>query len=91
MANVHVETTTLSSRGQVVLPQDVRERLKLGEGDKFLVIAEGDTILLKAIKPVPKDLFKSMLKATRNAIAKAGITPKDLETAINKVRHASRA
>lgn len=90
MKTLNVETTTLSSRGQVVLPQQVRERLKLGEGDKFLVIAEGDTVLLKAIKPVSKDIFENMLTATRNAVKKAGLLPKDLETAITKVRNASR-
>ena len=91
MAKAQLEVTTMSSRGQVVLPQEVRDRLKLGEGDKFLVMAEGDTILLKAIKPISKNLFKSMLSATRNAIAKAGIVPKDLESVITKVRNASRS
>ncbi len=85
MKSLNVETTTLSSRGQVVLPQEVRERLKLSEGDKFLVIAEGDTVLLKAIKPVSKDIFESMLKATKDAVKKAGLLPKDLETAMRKL------
>ncbi len=88
VSQIKVETTTMSSRGQVVLPLDVRERLGLGEGDKFFVMAEADTILLKAIRPIPKEKFESMLKATRDAVKKAGITPKDLEVAITKVRHA---
>jgi AbrB family looped-hinge helix DNA binding protein len=91
MGNIQVETTTLSSRGQIVLPQDVREKLKLGEGDKFLVMAEGDTVLLKAIKPISKDIFAGMLKTTRDAVRKAGLLPKDLESAITKVRNASRS
>jgi hypothetical protein len=35
-----------------------------------------------------KEKFESMLKATRAAVKKAGITPKDLEVTIAKVRHA---
>jgi AbrB family looped-hinge helix DNA binding protein len=88
MVQIKVETTTLSSRGQVVLPQDVRERLNLKEGDKFLVMAEEDTVILKAIKPIPKEKFESMLEATREAVKKAGITPEDLNRTIERVRHA---
>lgn len=85
---VEVETTTLSSKGQVVLPQEVRERLNLKEGNKFLVIAEGDTVILKAIKPIPREKFKAMLQSTREAVKKAGIAPEDIEKAIARVRYA---
>lgn len=88
---IRVETTTLSSKGQVVLPQDVRERLKLKDGDKFLVIAEADTVILKAIKPIPRAKFAAMLKITKAAAKRTGITPKDLEAAISKVRHTRSA
>jgi AbrB family looped-hinge helix DNA binding protein len=30
-------TATLSSRGQIVIPQEVRDRLELREGDHFIV------------------------------------------------------
>jgi len=89
MAQIKVGTTTLSSRGQIVLPQDVREKLNLNEGDKFLVMAEADTVILKAIKPISKDVFENMLKATRGAVKKVGLTTKDLESAITKIRHAN--
>lgn len=46
----------------MVLPEEVRERLNLNEGDKFLVIANGDTVLLKAIKPITGEEFNKMLK-----------------------------
>ena len=91
--NVRVETTTLSSKGQVVLPQEVRERLQLKEGAKFMVMAEGDTVILKAVKPITQERFDAILKATRKAVKKAGITPKDVEEEIAKVRqkHANRS
>ena len=88
MESVKIDTTTLSSKGQIVLPQDVRERLGLKEGNKFLVMAEEDTVVLKAIKPVPREQFDSMLKFTREAVKKAGITPEDLDKAIERVRNA---
>ena len=86
---IGVETTTLSSRGQLVLPLDVRKKLNLAEGDKFIVMAEEDTVVLKALRPIAKEKFDAMLKATREAVKKSGFTEKDLEKAVLKVRHAS--
>ena len=42
-------TTKLSSRGQVVIPEEIRNNLGLSEGDQFLVTSEGDTVILKTI------------------------------------------
>ena len=39
-------TTTLSSKGQVVLPRLVRSRLHLAAGTKFLCEVQGDSVLL---------------------------------------------
>ena len=44
-------TTTLSSKGQVVLPQKVRSRLRLLPGAKFECEIQGDAILLKPQAP----------------------------------------
>jgi AbrB family looped-hinge helix DNA binding protein len=44
-------TTKLSSKGQVVIPEEIRENLHLKEGDQFVVIGRGDTVILKAITP----------------------------------------
>lgn len=46
-----VETVTVTSKGQVTLPSRLRRELKIVEGEKLLVIREGDAI--KMI-PVPK-------------------------------------
>jgi AbrB family looped-hinge helix DNA binding protein len=42
-------TTTLSSKGQVVLPRSVREARGLREGAKFEVIDAGEDIVLRQI------------------------------------------
>jgi bifunctional DNA-binding transcriptional regulator/antitoxin component of YhaV-PrlF toxin-antitoxin module len=34
----NIEITSLSSRGQIVIPQCLRYRLKMQEGEKFVVI-----------------------------------------------------
>ena len=42
-----IATTKMSSKGQVVIPEEMRKRLHLESGHQFVVIAENDTIILK--------------------------------------------
>lgn len=46
-----VEAVTVTSKGQVTIPSRLRRELKIVEGEKLLVIREGDAI--KMI-PIPK-------------------------------------
>jgi AbrB family looped-hinge helix DNA binding protein len=39
-------TTTLSSKGQIVLPKQARTRLQLRPGAKFVCRVDGDSIIL---------------------------------------------
>jgi len=43
------EITTVSEKGQVVIPQALRERLDLKPKTKLLVYGEGDTIIMKKL------------------------------------------
>ena len=40
-----IDITKMSSRGQIVIPLDLREGIN--EGDKLIVIRKGDEIILK--------------------------------------------
>ena len=44
---------TLSSKGQIVLPRDLREALGLNEGDRVTVTLEDDHITLRPIRSSP--------------------------------------
>ena len=44
-----VETTKMSSKGQVVIPEDIRTRLGLKPGAQFVVVGDNDTVILKVI------------------------------------------
>ncbi len=81
-----IATTKLSSKGQVVIPEEMRKRLHLKPGHQFVVLAENDTIILKTLMPPSPDEFATMLKETHKAVKKAGITPEDLKKEIKKAR-----
>lgn len=50
-----IETTKVSSRGQIVIPLSMRQNIK--EGDKLIVIQKEDEIILK--KSLPEDAILS--------------------------------
>jgi AbrB family looped-hinge helix DNA binding protein len=83
-------TTRLSSRGQVVIPEEIRQRLGLNEGDEFVVIGEGDAVILKAITAPNIEEFQELLFQARSAAKRARLKKADLKTAITKVRRRAR-
>lgn len=79
-------TTKMSSKGQVVIPEEIRENLHLKEGDQFVVIGKGDTVILKSITPPSIDQFEKMLAEARTQAKRTGLKKSDLKAAIAKVR-----
>lgn len=79
-------TTKLSSRGQVVIPEEIRSRLGLEAGVQFIVVGEGDVVVLKALKPPRLRDFKALLAKARKSAEDAGLTPADVDRAIREVR-----
>jgi AbrB family looped-hinge helix DNA binding protein len=85
------EVTKLGERGQVVIPLEFRKSMGLHGGDKFVVLGQGDTLLLKKLRVPTKEEFEMMLKKAHEHAAKHHLTEKDLEEAIKKARAAKHA
>ena len=53
----------MSSKGQIVIPKDLREQLGLGIGTNFVVFGEEDTVVLKKVNlPSAKEAFEKIHK-----------------------------
>jgi AbrB family looped-hinge helix DNA binding protein len=79
-----VSITKISSRGQIVIPQKIREKLNLKEGNMLLILNQNDSICLKKIE-IPK--IKSWNEAAnpfREAAKKSGFTKEDLNRIIEE-------
>ena len=80
---MNVETIKMSSKGQVVIPQGIREELHASEGTVFAVVGTKDTIVLKKITtPSKEDLIKNLslfAKKAKTKLQSKGITEKDLQ------------
>lgn len=79
-------TTKMSSRGQVVIPEEIRTRLGLEPGAQFIVVGEGDVVVLKTLKAPRRAEFKRLLDEARRSAEEAGLRPDDVERAIRNVR-----
>ncbi len=84
MANV--ATTKLSSKGQVVIPENIRKKLKLEAGVQFVVLGDKDVVILKKISPPSIDEFDALIKKARKTAKEVGLKKSDIEMAIRKVR-----
>jgi len=79
-------TTKLSSKGQIVIPEEIRDDLGLKTGMQFMIIGQGDTVILRTITPPTKDELKSLLEEARVFARKANLKKSDVKKAIKKVR-----
>ena len=81
-----VQVITMSTKGQIVLPSEMRDALSLGAGSKLAVFYEDGTIMLKPIViPSPDDFRKSLMKAQKWA-SEAGYVESDVASLIKEVR-----
>ena len=79
-------TTRMSSKGQVVIPEEIRDRLGLQSGTQFVVVGDRDVVILKAISTPSMREFDNLIAQARQQARKSGLKRSDVDTAIAKVR-----
>ena len=79
-------TTRLSSKGQVVIPEEIRVALGLQQGARFVVLSEGDVVILKRIDAPARSEVRALAARVRRQARRAGVKPADVGRAIREVR-----
>ncbi|MBI2140301.1 AbrB/MazE/SpoVT family DNA-binding domain-containing protein [Candidatus Woesearchaeota archaeon] len=89
-----IETVKMSSKGQVVIPQHIRESLQIDEGSILAVVENSESVILKKLKmPSKDDLIKELkIMASEGAkrAGKAGIEENDVPELVHGVRKRKR-
>jgi AbrB family looped-hinge helix DNA binding protein len=62
-----VEITKASSKGQVVIPEDIRKRLKIQKGSVFVITSKKEMIVLKKLDTKITKADLKTLKAVEDA------------------------
>ncbi|MBI5066408.1 AbrB/MazE/SpoVT family DNA-binding domain-containing protein [Candidatus Woesearchaeota archaeon] len=85
-----IETIKMSSKGQIVIPQDIREDLQLGEGSVFAVVSNQDTIVLKKLEtPSKEDLIKELVVMAREGkerLQRKDLKEEDIPELVKRIR-----
>ena len=79
-------TTKMSSKGQVVIPEEIRKSLALESGTQFIVLGEDGVVVLKTISPPSVKEFDSVIRRARAQAKAAGMLPEDIAKAIKQSR-----
>ena len=81
-----IATTKMSSKGQVVIPEEIRQRLKLKAGAQFVVVGENGVVILKSIAPPAKEEFEGLVAEARRQAKASGLRRADISNAVTKAR-----
>jgi len=80
---MEASTTKVSSKGQVVIPVNVRRAAGFKEGETVLAMTIGDTIILKKITD---KTFEESVKPIWTRIRQLGLTEEDVDALIRKAK-----
>ena len=85
-----VEMIKMSSKGQIVIPQDIRTEICASEGTMFAVVSGRDSIVLKKVAiPSKEDLIcelKEIAKEGKKRLEAKSIKEADIPNIVEKSR-----
>ena len=83
---MNIDVLTVSSKGQIVLPIEIRKALSIKTGDKLAIYAIDDVIMLKAVKVPTVEDFKLKLDEAAKWAEEVGYAEKDVNEIIKDYR-----
>jgi len=79
-------TTRMSSKGQIVIPENIRKQMNLKPGVEFIVLGEDDVVILKTITAPGMDEFDGLIKQARQQAKLAGLKRAEISAALSSAR-----
>ncbi len=79
-----VSITKISSKGQVVIPAEIREKMNLEEGNLLIVSDSEDSIFMKKIKLPKVKSWKDATRPFKEAAKKSSFSKEDLLSLIEE-------
>lgn len=85
---MEVEISSVSEKGQVVIPSSIRKKLNISPKDQIIWLSEDDSIKVQKLnkKLIASATFDQEWEPLRNAVKKAGFNRSDLAKEITAAR-----
>ena len=87
-AELQAGTTRVSSKGQVVIPEAVRKAAGVREGEDLIVVAIGDTIVMKKLSAIT---FPEVAKPIWRTVRAMGLSGEELDELIEEAKAQTRS
>ena len=81
-----VSTTKMSSKGQIVIPEQIRKQLALEAGSQFVVVGDKDVVILKRIAAPSLSEFDRLIEQARSQAKSAGLKKSDIDGVIQQAQ-----
>lgn len=78
-----IEMATISSRGQICIPNDIREEMGLEEGSKVLFVLTDNSLIMKK---ADMQTFRQITAPLKEEARKVGMKESDVDEIVHKVR-----
>jgi AbrB family looped-hinge helix DNA binding protein len=79
-------TTKMSSKGQVVIPEQIRKDLGLEPGTQFVVVGDGDVVILKALSAPSLSEFDDLIATARRQAKDSGLKRSEISRVVDEVK-----
>jgi AbrB family looped-hinge helix DNA binding protein len=75
-----IKTVTISQKGQITIPRALQRKMGIKKGDRFVLVARGDNIMLKRSPAIIKSIeddFSDILAISEHSLGKIWLNKED--------------
>ena len=80
---MNISVTKVSTKGQVVLPVDIRHQMNIHPHDKLLLVAQDETLI---VKKIDSRSFRELMEPLWNKTRQLGLDEDDIDELITEAR-----
>ena len=74
------KTVTISQKGQITIPRNLQRKMGIKKGDRFILVARGDNIMLKKSPAIIKSIeddFSDIIAISEHSLRKLWLNKED--------------
>jgi len=59
--HMEIEISKLGERGQIVIPQEIRDKLNMKKGEKFIMLTENEDIIIRQVSKLKSNIEEDLI------------------------------